>query len=248
MKTETETYLACLDNTYKFEDDSQVKAVVTCEDGRTAVLTDKTIFYPQGGGQPADTGVIQSETAKFQVNDVRMVNGQVYHYGTFSTGSFALRDQVKLMISSERRILNARLHSAGHVIDIAVQNLGLRWQPSKGYHFPDGPYVEYVGAIESAEDKEKFPKEIEAKAQSFISENLPVKAVVSESNEAKQLCGGELPEYVDKSRPVRVVSIGNNSGCPCGGTHVKELKDLGALEITKIKTKGDRIKVSYVLK
>ena len=56
--------------------------------------------------------------------------------------------------------MNARLHSAGHLIDIAVKRVGLvvfyiiifklkNWQPNKGYHFPDSPYVEYIGNYDS---------------------------------------------------------------------------------------------------
>lgn len=40
---------------------------------------------------------------------------------------------------------HAKLHSAGHLLDLAVQNLGFGWETAKGYHFEDGPYVEYKG-------------------------------------------------------------------------------------------------------
>ena len=48
-------------------------------------------------------------------------------------------------MNEEKRRLYARLHSAGHMLDIVVKNLKLGWIPGKGYHFPDGPYVEYNG-------------------------------------------------------------------------------------------------------
>lgn len=245
MTVASETYLDCLNDSYKFESQAQVLSISTLEDGRTAVILDRTIFYPQGGGQPADQGFIQSANAKFQVTDVRLIDGVVFHYGNFVHGNFAPSDSVKLSVSPERRMLNARLHSAGHLIDVIIQKLSLNLQPTKGYHFPDGPYVEYAGTAE-APNKEEFAQKIEAEARQLINNNIPISVTIGDSNTASTLCG-QLPDYVDKSKPIRVVSIGDNRGCPCGGTHVRELKDLGSLTIAKIRTKGDKTRISYIL-
>ncbi len=245
MTVASETYLDCLNDSYKFEAEAQILSVTTLEDGRTAVILNKTIFYPQGGGQPADQGFIQSTGAKFEVIDVRSVDGKVFHYGNFLHGNFAPADIVKLSISAERRMLNARLHSAGHLIDVVIQKLGLPVQPSKGYHFPDSPYVEYVGAFDAA-NKDALTQQIETEVKQLIEQNIPLKVTVTDSGEATKLCR-TLPEYVDKSKPIRVVNIGDNPGWPCGGTHLKELKELGSLTISKIRTKGDRIRISYAL-
>jgi Ser-tRNA(Ala) deacylase AlaX len=245
MTAATETYLECMNDSYKFEAEAKIVSESTCEDDRTAVILDKTIFYPQGGGQPADHGSIESAQAKFEVVDVRLINGVVFHYGNFLHGNFSPEDSVKLSIIPERRMLNARLHSAGHLIDIVTQKLGLSLQPSKAYHFPDGPYVEYVG-MEPA-NKEELAQKIEIEAKQLIESNLGIKAIVADSEKATILCG-KLPDYVDKAKPIRVVSIGDNTGCPCAGTHLKELADLGSLTITKVRTKGDKTRISYVLK
>jgi len=241
-----ENYLAYLDDSYKFEDEAKVEAIQTCQDGRTAVVMNRTIFYPQGGGQPADTGSISSADAQFAVSDVRMVDGTVLHYGNFQQNAFNVGETVKTSISGERRMLNARLHSAGHLIDVAVGNMSLTLKPTKAYHFPDGPYVEYEGNLEGS-DTAQLVKMIEAEAQRLVSESQPITVVVTNAKNAEQLCGGELPSYVDRSKLIRVVTIGENPGCPCAGTHLKELKDLGRLAISKIRTKAARVKVSYAL-
>jgi Ser-tRNA(Ala) deacylase AlaX len=246
MNTESETYLACLDDSYKFEDEAKVANTVILEDGRTAVTLDRTIFYPQGGGQPADNGTIQSANGKFSVSDVRLIDGRVLHFGAFLEGSFADGEPVKVNISKDRRMLNARLHSAGHLIDVAVQKLGLDLKPGKGYHFPDGPYVEYEGKLELT-DKDELSRKLQLEVFQLVSENLPIKVTLADDKNAEELCG-ELPSYLDKSKPIRVVRIGDNPGCPCGGTHLKELKDLGHMEISKIRTKAEKVKVSYILK
>lgn len=60
---------------------------------------------------------------------------------------------VEQKINQEKRRLYARIHSGGHFLDIAVKKIGLPWTPSKGFHFPEGSYVEYIGTIEGkAED------------------------------------------------------------------------------------------------
>lgn len=246
MNTESETYLACLDDSYRFEDEAKVVGVTTVEDGRTAVILDRTIFYPQGGGQPADTGIIRSGKGKFSVTDVRLINGCVFHFGSFDEGCFAPGEQVEIAVSPDRRMLNARLHSAGHLIDVAVQKLGLDFKPGKGYHFPDGPYVEYEGNPEAI-NKEELAGKIQKETQQLVNDDLAIKVTLADIATAEALCG-HLPSYVDKTKPIRVVSIGDNPGCPCGGTHLKQLKDLGLLEISKVRTKADKIKVSYVLK
>ncbi len=247
MQSNQQTYLACLDDTYKFEDSAEIKEIINTEDVRLAIVLDRTIFYPQGGGQPADTGIIQSSKAKFLVTDVRLVDGRAMHYGNFLEGNFASGDSVKLAILKERRMLNARLHSAGHLIDIAINKLGLVLKPGKGYHFPDSPYVEYEGDLGTF-SKDHLLAQIQNQVQKLIAENQIVKTAIADANTAEQLCCSPLPEYIDQSKPVRVVTIGDSPGCPCGGTHVKELKDINELKITKIRTKAERIKVSYVVK
>ncbi len=100
---------------------------------------DGTIFYPQGGGQPYDQGVIESAKGKFLVEEVRFVDGIVKHIGMFERGSFEKGDEVTCHVDKARRDLHSRLHSAGHIVDMGMTELGLGWIPGKGYHFPDGP-------------------------------------------------------------------------------------------------------------
>jgi len=52
--------------------------------------------------------------------------------------------EVTLQINEDLRRLSARLHSAGHLIDMGVNKYGCDWEAGKGYHFSDGPYVEYI--------------------------------------------------------------------------------------------------------
>jgi Ser-tRNA(Ala) deacylase AlaX len=239
------TYLACLDDTYAFEDEATLAEIKTFEDGRIGLVLDRTIFYPQGGGQPADQGTIYLENQEFSVVDVRNLDGAVYHFGKVVPTEFQIGKKVRLVVAKERRILNSRLHTAGHLLDVAVQNLGLNLSPGKAYHFPDGPYVEYEGEPAAA-DKEGVTREVGSEANRLIASDLPVSVVVTNSEEADKLCGG-LPEYVDRNKPIRVVSIGESVGCPCAGTHLQSVGEIGPLVVSKIKTKGGKTRVSYLL-
>ncbi|KAK3276252.1 hypothetical protein CYMTET_15662, partial [Cymbomonas tetramitiformis] len=127
------------------------------EEGKLAVIVDESIFYPQGGGQPADHGVLVSSSGvTFKVEDVRSNQGVIQHYGRFAEGSseFAAGDTLSLTVDGTRRVLNARLHSAGHLLDDCMGAVGYgpaHLVPTKGYHFPDAPYVEYKGKVDKAE-------------------------------------------------------------------------------------------------
>ena len=82
------TKLKYLDDTYLFE--SKAIFIETKEDEkRKVVILDETIFYPQGGGQPADHGEIVSKDTVFTVTDVRLdEDGTVWHFGEFKNGEF----------------------------------------------------------------------------------------------------------------------------------------------------------------
>lgn len=217
-------------------------ADVINEEGWDVVVLDQTILYPQGGGQPYDQGIIQSPTAKFLVEEVRFVDGIVKHIGKFENGSFNKGDAISLTVNEERRRLNSRLHSAGHVVDLAVTNLKLGWIPGKGFHFPQGPYVEYVGNLDGV-DTEKLKADIENLCNQYIAEGRQTKAVFMEKEKMKEVCNF-VPDYIPEGKPGRVVMFGG-FGVPCGGTHVINLSEIKGITIRKVKQDGLNIRLGY---
>ncbi|XP_020583459.1 uncharacterized protein LOC110026722 isoform X4 [Phalaenopsis equestris] len=220
-------------------------------DGRLAMILDSTIFHPQGGGQPADKGVIFCSGFTFVVEDVRSNNGVVFHFGYIDNSqancesNLKERQEVTLQVDAQRRDLNSRIHSAGHLLDICMHNVGLsHLKPGKGYHFPDGPFVEYVGVI-SPDQLQIKQKELEEEAISLISIGGKVSASVLPYDEAVRWCNGDLPSYILKGSTPRIVRLGNNAGCPCGGTHVADISDIKNFKITQIRSKKGTTKVSY---
>merc|ERR1711964_61442 len=144
--------------------------------------------------------------------------------GEFASGEFAAGAKVDLEVNGAKRRLYARIHSAGHLIDLAATNAGYGYlEPVKGYHFEDGSYVEYVGNIESkdrAAAKEKIQQELDA----LIACDL--KVIVTNGS-------------------VRQVAFGKDQCYPCGGTHVNSTAELGKVTITKLKKKQKNFRIGY---
>jgi len=68
------------------------------KDGKTVLYLDQTVFYPQGGGQPYDTGVISTDDTKFIVEEVRFVDGLVLHIGHFEGRPLIQGEDVKCAV------------------------------------------------------------------------------------------------------------------------------------------------------
>lgn len=204
------------------------------DEGKNILILDQTIFYPQGGGQPYDTGVITSVDNDFvlQVQEVRFVEGAVHHVGTIKKGHPSVGMKVHCVVDEERRQLHSRLHSAGHLVDVALNELKINWMPGKGYHFPDGPYVEYIGEIGDM-NIDDLKLRIEEKCNEIISRGI--KTHIQFDN-----------DRLRDGKPTRTVFYGEY-GVLCGGTHVSNLNEIVSIGIRKIKKKKDKVKVSYTI-
>ncbi|KAG6496425.1 alanine--tRNA ligase-like [Zingiber officinale] len=247
------TKLAYFDDMWAVEAAAVLLAQLQTEDGRIALILDSTIFYPQGGGQPADTGFISGPASgvKFVVEDVRLKDGLVYHYG-FLEGPQSdcavvpkLGDELNLHVDPQRRDLNSRLHSAGHLLDVCMHKVGLsHLEPGKCYHFPDSPFVEYKGLIPQDLLQVK-QKELETETNALILTGGKISASILSYDEASNCCGGVLPSYIAKDSSPRIVKLGDHPGCPCGGTHVEDIANIRSMKITQIRTKKGSTRVSY---
>ncbi len=202
---------------------TQIRSVEIREDQVIVTLED-TIFHPQGGGQPADTGTIISDTGAAQITHVkRREDGVIEHVGTILKGTLQAGDRADCAINQTNRELYSRLHSAGHVIDVVLEQLNLQWEPGKGYHFPDGPYVEYrTTDIPDAE----LSKRLETALAELIAQDIPTN--------------------VNIDGPKRIVTLAGKA-IPCGGTHVLRLKELGSIQIRHIKHKPGTVKIGYAV-
>ncbi|MDZ8189305.1 MAG: alanine--tRNA ligase-related protein [Nostoc sp. ChiSLP02] len=236
------TVLAYLEDTYKFSDKAHFEYIANDERGYYCVL-DSTIFYPQGGGQPSDVGTIEAKRVQIPITFVSFVDGEVRHYGNFSSVSLEKGEEVTLYVDEARRMQNAKAHTAGHLMYTIVESLDQNLIAVKGYHFPDGSYVEFQGSP-SLENMETFIAEVNTKISEALNKatNVEASRITPEELAARW---SNIPSNLPPGKPLRVVTIGNLHPTPCGGTHLKSLNELKSVIITKAKRQKGNFKVSY---
>jgi Ser-tRNA(Ala) deacylase AlaX len=163
-------------------------------------------------------------------------------------------EDVEMEIDGALRVLHARVHSAGHALDVAVLRCGFgpeTLEPTKGSHGTDVAYVEYKGKIDPGHelaDVEKFKAALNDEMAKIIRENGLSFAAEMEFEDAKSACGGCLPSFVTEDmRPRVVVIVPNTPGCPCGGTHVASMSELIGFKVTGVRTKKGVTRLSYAI-
>ena len=234
-----ETKLNYLQDTYQYQGDAKIINASQDEKG-PYVIFDQTIFYPQGGGQPSDTGMIEVSGENIEIKKVRTVGDEIRHYISGALPEFK-EQKVHQAINLDKRILHARYHSAGHLISKVVAELSPSLRAVKGHHFPGEAYVEFLLKGPKVDlDQES----LESALSEQIAADIPLKAQMISGDEFAERFK-DLPYDVPKDKQLRIVSIGETSIDPCGGTHVKSLGELGAIKITRIKLKKGRVKISY---
>lgn len=234
------TSLLYLNDTYLFEAEAKFIEILENEKG-VALILDQTIFYPQGGGQPSDTGTISDGKNTFAVTDTRLDHeGKVWHFGSFEGNAFEIGASVSLIVDKQKRLLNARLHTAGHLLDCAVSKLNIdNFKPTKGFHFEQGPYVEYEGTIE---DSQALIPSLKETINQLAAQDLKTFAIELSPEEAQS-----QGIWAPPGKAARVVAIEGFEHCGCGGTHVASTLEIGKVNIRKIKAKKGVTRVSYSL-
>ncbi len=213
--------------------------VVSCEKkgDHWEIVLDKTIFYPEGGGQPSDKGLIIGKNGKAQVKHVRLKGDIVIHEANLE-GTLTSGEKVQCAIDWSLRYTNMRVHSAGHIVHEAVKLLSPSLTPIKGEHGAR-PYIEYEGSLTI--DK-KFA--IENEANTIVEKNMPL---VTEFVTLEELTKRSpwIPAHLPKNKPLRILTIGNFAPIPDGGTQVQESGEVGPITISEIVNADNRVRVHY---
>ncbi|MFC6863243.1 alanyl-tRNA editing protein [Halomicroarcula sp. GCM10025817] len=219
------------------EDDvTEFTATVTAATEAYVVL-DGTYFYPEGGGQPADRGELRWEGGHADVVDVRKDHGDVRHYVESLEGDPPVEETaVEGHVDVARRETLRRMHTAQHVVSrVVLEEYGATTAGNQIHE--DRSRIDF----EPADFDEEDLAFIERETNAVIERDLPVtkenrvraavEAGVAEGRTQLDL----IPDHVD---PLRVVEIDDYDMCPCGGTHVDRLGEVGAVHITNRVSKG----------
>ena len=206
------------------------KAVEQVHDGEeVGIILDTTAFYAEGGGQAGDTGMIETEVGKVEIeNAKKLANGTIYHIGMVVEGLIKVGDNVKILIDAEVKQATARNHTATHLLHAALKNIV-------------GEHVNQAGSSVNSErlrfDFSHFEpltteqiEKIERQVNEAILKAITVDISEKTQNEAKEM--GAMALFGEKYGDiVRVVNIKDCSVELCGGTHVNNVAEIGLFKI-----------------
>ncbi|MBI2659152.1 alanyl-tRNA editing protein [Candidatus Woesearchaeota archaeon] len=218
-------------------------AVESVKDEKFVVL-DRTAFYPQGGGQPYDTGFLIKDNEEYPVVSVRKADGRISH--EVAKPGLNAGDKVMGKIDWDRRYRFMKMHTAAHLLSAVMHSQDNVLITGNQIDL-DKTRVDYNMA---EFDQEKIKQYIE-KVNQIIKQDLPVKVSYMDRDEAMKIPGmvklaGALPPDV---RTLRIVEIPGVDMQADGGTHVKSLAEIGTVEFVKAENKGkDNRRVYYTLR
>lgn len=239
------TKLLYFDDTYKTAILCKVQGIGNDDKGNFLIF-DQTIFYPGGGGQPKDVGFVGFQGNTYKIINAEMNNGFIKHFLDRKNVDISIGDTIALSICRQTRILHSIFHTAGHWVASAVtEGLKLPFLPLKGYHYPEGAYIEFEGDKTMIRDSilENLQNVINTDAQADLKIFSEI-ILPDERDKLEQYLNQiNLQSFLDK--PVRIVRIGNYKSVPCGGTHIHSVREIKSIQVTKIFAKNGKIRISY---
>lgn len=199
------------------------------EGDKISIVLDNTTFYPEGGGQVGDCGLITNGNLVLEVlNTKKGANNSIKHIGIIKSGIISNGDKVKTLVDRETRIAAARNHSATHLLHKALKEvLGDHVNQAGSLVTPERLRFD-ITHFEAISNEEL--KVIEEKVNNVILSSLDIKCDIMNIKEAKEKGATALfgEKYGDE---VRVVSMGDYSTELCGGTHLTNTSQVGMFKI-----------------
>jgi misacylated tRNA(Ala) deacylase len=229
-----------------FQEDSyqrQCDAVVILvnEDG---IVLDRTVFYPEGGGQPGDSGTLKvADGREIVITNTRKVGARVTHVPLEGALAPTVGDAVTAEIDWERRYLHMRIHTALHVLCAHVEGAVTGGSIGAG-----------KGRLDFDIPGERPDKEtLTQKLMEVVEANHPL--TISWISDDELESNPNLVRTMSVKPPtgsgqVRMIRVGDAVDFqPCGGTHLKTTGEIGKIAVSKVENKGKknrRINVSLV--
>lgn len=206
-----------------FAFDATVLSCESIEQGRYAVVLDRTAFFPEGGGQYADQGTLNG----IDVHDVRIRDGVITH---LTDRPISVGAAVHGCLDAELRLARMQCHTGEHILcGLAHQHYGYE---NVGFHLGNGEMTMDL-------DGELSPEQIatlEREANEVVWRNLPVTA---EYPEAAALATMNYRSKLDLTDGVRIVTVEGVDACACCAPHVKRTGEIGVIKIVDaIRYKG----------
>lgn len=198
---------------YTREFDAQVVSCTAVEDAYEIVLSD-TAFYPEGGGQPADTGTL----GEIDVYDVRRKDGVIVHLTHQPLKEGAM---VHGVLDWQRRFDHMQSHSGEHLVSGLIHRK--YGYDNVGFHMGEMIQIDLDGPLTMAQ-----AREIENAANEVIWKNEPIEVSYPDKDALAQMT---YRSKKDLSGRVRIVTIPDGDVCACCGTHTAMTGEIGLIRI-----------------
>ena len=228
-----------LNDSYLKEENAKITDVADSE-----ITVDKDIFYPSGGGQPADSGKILYKGEEYSVKDIKK-NGNDIALVLDKKIDAKGGDEIKEILDWEKRYGHMKLHTAIHIIDGVLERDYNSSLITGNQIYDDRARIDI--SMDGLTKDLAFG--IIEKANSVVSEGHEVnvkfltKEEASNKNLVRTLPGKELMNTLDI---IRVIEISGLDEQMDGGTHVKNTNEIGHITLESFENKGKKNKRLYI--
>lgn len=212
--------------------------------GEDYVVLDRTAFYPLGGGQEPDQGVLFHDEGELRVVDVKK-KGEVRHYVEGPVPESVTK--VAGFVDWDRRYAHMRMHTAQHLVSALVYDLFGARTVGNQIH-ADRSRIDFSVEDLTATDL----RQIEEDANQLIKRDLGVDCYTEARSSLLERVNPERCnlDLIPQSIPeLRVIEIRDFDICPCAGTHVRNTDEIGPIEVLGTRSKGkEKTRLEFTLR
>ena len=222
------TELLYENDSYLFEFEAGVILAEEIEDNAVkymGIVLDRTAFFPEGGGQTGDVGILECEKGSVRILDCRTIDGRVLHFADRDEAvrlNITSGSRVRGRVDASVRMAKMQNHSGEHLLLAMIHNT--YGYDNIGFHMDENRVVFDIDGLLDADSL----KILESKANEAIALNLPITVSYPEEEELEHISYRSKLELNDG---VRLVSIEGLDICACCAPHVNAT---GAIEAIKI--------------
>lgn len=200
------------------------------EDGRYAVVLDRTAFFPEGGGQSADTGTI----GEARMLDVRERKGEILH---FLTSALPEQTEVQCVLDKEQRFRRMQNHSGEHVLSGLIHST--YDYDNVGFHMGESCMtIDFSGELTWEQ-----VLALEHRANEIIRKNLPIRTYFPPPEELASL---DYRSKLDLTEDVRIVEIEGVDRCACCAPHVSFTGEIGIIKVLSCERHRGGVRIEVV--
>jgi alanyl-tRNA synthetase len=214
---------------YETTEADTVLRVAERANGWLLAKLDESPFYPEGGGQVSDGGIVETPSGSARVVDVyRLGDDQAIALEPLE-GEIGAGESVRALVERDTRLATMRNHTATHLLHAALrERLGDHVRQAGSYVGPDKLRFDFShGERMSPEEL----ADVERTVARFVAANRPVRAIETSRQEAERL--GAMALFGEKYGDwVRMVEVDGVSRELCGGTHVAATSEIGLFHVT----------------